>query len=276
MNKNGEALTTFEYIPLFSCFLCRMMPTMFVELLCIGVCFILYKPNVILENKTHKEFPPIKPGTLRAFVVNCGNRSVSPNFINAEVTLARCEIMDGRHCHEAPYILDFLINWYDNLTEETVVFSHHHTKSWHIKNITEDVEYIRHTDYFKNETYGGFKKGVWKWQCDLQIYQDIYSYMFNETSLPRVWTRFGICPCCATFFVKTEQIRKRPKEEYIQIYKNLEKWVSLNPYQFYYCGRFFEFTWHLILANKNEIPRPGKVSFKYSNFNSTDPCKFKK
>ena len=57
--------------------------------------------------------------------------------------------MNDSHCHEAPYMLDFLYNWYDNLTEETVVFKHRHTKSWPIKNITESLERMRHTKYFK-------------------------------------------------------------------------------------------------------------------------------
>ena len=184
--------------------------------------------------------------------------------------------MDGSHCHEAPYMLDFLYNWYDNLTEETVVFTHGHTESWHIKNITKSVERIRNTEYFKLQPYGGFDDAVWKWVCDSFHYQDMYSYMFNQTSVPRVWTRFGIYPCCSTFFVKTEQIRKKKKEEYLQIYKNLEEWVKINPNLQWHCGRFFEYTWHLLLADQMVIPRPiENVTFKYSNLNRTNPCKFR-
>ena len=41
--------------------------------------------------------------------------------------------------------------------------------------------------------------------------------------MPSLWTRYDNYPCCATFFVKTNQIRKRKKEEYLKIYHNLEK-----------------------------------------------------
>ena len=256
----------------------KQMVMLLMEMFFVAIIFSINCPNInltILSKVASKAFPPIKPGTIRVFVTQCKNKSQIPQFIDAEITLARCEIMEGRHCNEVPYMLDFLYNWYDNLTEETVVFSHHHTSSWHIKNITDAVESIRHTDYFKDQPYGGFKDAIWKWNCDNPKYQDMYSYMFNETSMPRVWTRFGIYPCCATFFVKTEQIRMRPKEEYLQIYKNLEKWVKINPDQSFDCSRLFEYTWHLLLANKKIIPRPDEnVEYKFSNLNSSDPCKY--
>ena len=233
--------------------------------------------NIVFNVLYKTNFPPIKPGTVRVFVTHCKNTSEYPKFIDAEVTFARCHIMNGTHCGEAPFMIDFLINWYDNLTEETVVFTHGHTSSWHIKNITEAVQETRYTDYFINEPYGGFKDAVWKWTCDTPSYQDMYSYMFNETSMPRVWTRFGVYPCCATFFVKTEQIRKRPKEDYIQIYKNLEKWVELNPNLGFHCGRLFEYVWHVLLADKKIIPRPiENVTFKWSRFDANDPCRWNK
>ena len=267
MNHNGEKI---DHMHCSSAFFSVFI---WVGPLLIVMAFFSYKPCILVEVKNR--FPPIKPGTVRVFVTNCVNKSVYPKFIDAEVTMARCEIMEGKHCKEAPYMLDFLYNWYDNLTEETVVFSHHHTSSWHIKNITEALENTRYTEYFYNESYGGFSNAVWKWNCDQPKYQDIYPYIFDNTSMPRVWTRFGIYPCCATFFVKTEQIRKRPKEEYLQIYKNLEKWVERNPNQGFDCSRLFEFTWHLLLAQTKIIPRPTEnVRYMYSNKNSQDPCKY--
>ena len=72
-----------------------------------------------------------------------------------------------------------------------------------------------------------------------------------------------------------EQIRKKKKEEYLQIYKNLEEWVKINPNLQMDCGRLFEYTWHLLLANRIVIPRPIKnVTYGYSNLNRSNPCKF--
>ena len=222
-----------------------------------------------------QDFPPIKVGTVRVFVTHCKEPNKVPIFHNAEITLARCDAIKGSICGEAPFMLDFLYNWYDNLTEETIIFSHGHTTSWHIPNITESVDNARDTDYFKEQPYGGFPEASWKWSCDYYEYQEMYSIFFDNTTMPRIWTRFGIYPCCATFFVKTEQIRKREKEEYLTILKNVENWALINPKKPAQCGRLFEFVWHLLLTNKTEIPRPREnVTYVFSNTKHKYPCKY--
>ena len=228
-------------------------------------------PSSDKEKPIHK-FPPIVKGSVRVFITACGKETNLPQFDYASVTYARCNIMDSKQCHEAPYMLDFLYNWYDNLTEETIVFSHGHLVSWHMPNIVQALKAAMNTDYFKQQPFGGFSQGYWKKCCDQAVYQDMYSYMYNGTTVPRVWNRYSVYPCCATFFVKTSQIRKRPKEDYLTIYKNIENWVKMNPKLAYHCGRIFEYTWHILLTdNKTEIPTPPYVRWLISR---PGPCPF--
>ena len=99
----------------------------------------------------------------------------------------------------------------------------------------------------------------------------MYSYMYNGTTVPRVWNRYSVYPCCATFFVKTSQIRKRPKEDYLTIYKNIENWVKMNPKLAYHCGRVFEYTWHILLTGEPEVPTPPYSRWLISK---SGPCPF--
>ena len=228
--------------------------------------------DLFSKNKEEKQkFPEIYPDTVRVFVIACGPKDHIPKFVDANITTARCHIMPGYQCHEVPYMLDFLINWYDNLTEETVVFSHGHTYSWHTPNIVTSLQRERNTDYFKENGFGGFRLHLWKRCCDDPRYQDIYPRMFQDTSIPRVWNRYSTYPCCSTFFVKTETIRKRPKQDYINIYRNLQNWVAVNPNISFHCGRVFEYTWHIIFTGKPEVPQPSYVKWMV---NKPGPCKF--
>ena len=227
--------------------------------------------DLFKKTSNKQQFPPIQPGSIRVFVTACSPKDKIPKFINATVTTARCNIMEGYHCHEVPYMLDFLINWYDNLTEETVVFSHGHTTSWHMPNIVNNLERDRKTEYFRNQSFGGFRHGLWKRCCDDPRYQDIYPFMFQGTTMPRVWTRYSTYPCCSTFFVKTSQIRMRPKQDYINMYKNLQSWVAINPNISFHCGRVFEYTWHVIFTGSQEVKTPSYVRWMV---NKKGPCKF--
>ena len=228
-------------------------------------------PSSDKEKPIHK-FPPIVKGSVRVFITACGKETNIPQFDYASVTYARCNIMDSKHCHEAPYMLDFLYNWYDNLTEETIVFSHAHLKSWHIDNIEDAIFSTQNTPYWKTHSFGGFANGLWKRCCDNIAFQDIYPYLFNGTTMPRVWDRFSTYPCCSTFFVKTNQIRMRPKENYRRIFLNLQKWVEMNPNLGWHCSRVFEYTWHILLGQKTQIDPP--KGYKWLINKWAGPCPY--
>ena len=230
--------------------------------------FLNPEPITIIQAK----FPPIRPKTTRVFVTACHGEKNIPSFRGLPVTLARCEVMNSAHCFEAPYLLDFLYNWYDNLTEETIVFSHAHLKSWHIDNIEDAIFSTQNTPYWKTHSFGGFANGLWKRCCDNIAFQDIYPYLFNGTTMPRVWDRFSTYPCCSTFFVKTNQIRMRPKENYRRIFLNLQKWVEMNPNLGWHCSRVFEYTWHILLGQKTQIDPP--KGYKWLINKWAGPCPY--
>ena len=210
-----------------------------------------------------KRFPPIEKGTYRVVITACANEKEIPQFDPKRTTFANCHVLS--ECKEAPSYLDFLINWYDNLTEEVVVFVHGHVKSWHITNTEKAVYNAATTPYFWEQPYGGFIEGKWKKICDNVKFQELYSYFYDNTTMPRVWNRYSTYPCCATFFVRTEQIRKRPKSDYINILNNLRKWMTINHGQSYFCGRLFEYTWHILFTGRNHVPTPpGKIDWMFN------------
>ena len=96
--------------------------------------------------------------------------------------------------------------------------------------------------------------------------------------MPRIWRRYSRYPCCATFFVKTKQIRKRSKEEYIKIFQNLLEWIKYNKDMQFYCSRLFEFTWHILFTNNYEIPLPPYSVKWYKKRTKTinNICEFKR
>jgi len=116
-----------------------------------------------------------------------------------------------------------LYDWYDKLEEEIAVFVHGHKRSWHQANIESNLLSSMKTDYFWSEPYGGIDEGLWKACCDNERYNEIYNYVYNGTSMPRIWNRYSVYPCCGTFFVKTSLIRSRPREEYRIMKDNLIK-----------------------------------------------------
>ena len=218
----------------------------------------------------YKHFPPIKTHTYRVVITACGNEKEIPKFDPEQTTFTNCNVLGD--CKEAPAYLDFLINWYDNLTEEVVVFVHGHAKSWHITNTEKAIYNAVNTSYFWEQPFGGFNEGVWKKNCDNVVYQELYSYYFDNTTMPRVWNRFSVYPCCATFFVRTEQIRMRPESDYINILNNLRKWMTINPGQSYYCSRLFEYTWHILLTGSNFIlTPPGNITWMHNRQGNVCP-----
>jgi hypothetical protein len=88
-----------------------------------------------------------------------------------------------------------------------------------------------------------------------------YQYMFHNTSMPpHMIDANNLFPCCATFFVDSDLVRTRSKDEYLLIISRLRQWSKEHPRvrnqePAVYCGRVMEYTWHILLTNRTNIPQ---------------------
>ena len=255
-------------------------------------CNDIYRQLFIFEPQTkpihsfllnsHPKKQKNQKNTTRIFINNCNsmnNNTITNNLnISFPITFARCDILPFNYCGNAPYLLDFLYHWYDNLTEETIVLTNFYTNETLINKLNQIIIKFNESYYYQTKTFGGFPESQWQRKCNPIALQDIYPYVFINTSMPRFWFRFSINPI-STFFIKTKQIRKHTKKEFATIYNNIIKWSQNNNRNSYkYCDLLFENTWHLILDGKNLIEPPTELIKKSLNFseNSTDYCKFPK
>ena len=199
--------------------------------------------------------------TYRVFVMHCNEPKI-PKF-NAPTVVLQC-VNETNGCNEAIPYIKAIYDWYDKMQEDNFIFVHSHIVSWHQSNIEIDVENTVKTEYFRKTEYGGFPGGIWKKGCDRPFFHEIYSYMYHDIKgMPSDWNRWGVYPCCATFFVKTSTIRKRPRSDYKEILDRSLEWVRTKQDIGKRCGGLFEFTWHLLFTGKQVILPPKNYKKKY-------------
>lgn len=166
-------------------------------------------------------------------------------------------------CCESVPMLNFIIANYETPLADKYVFIHGHEESWHYKPpLYTQLQKIMATSYFDTEDYGGIygeyftpgprPGGEQSWALP------IYKYIFANTSMAHD-ARVGASPCCGTFFMKSSLIHTRAKSEYIIIRDNLRRWSREHLHvplgAAFRCSRVMEWTWHILFANKTNIPK---------------------
>lgn len=144
---------------------------------------------------------------------------------------------------------------------------HGHIHSWHYINpLSRTMNKLINSKYIKEESFGGFQC-YWNYAPTILIdktYMKLFNILFKKTSVKI--DEFGnwSYPCCGTFFVHTDQIKLKPKSEYIQMIENLKEWSERdiafkkeygNQYDGY-CGRIYEMMWHRILSTTSYVKLP--------------------
>lgn len=69
---------------------------------------------------------------------------------------------------------------------------------------------------------------------------DAWRDLFNNSNVPQILAT----PCCAQFAVSSQQVQKRPLEEYKKYYT----WLMETPLKDDTSGRVFEYLWHILFG----------------------------
>ena len=168
-------------------------------------------------------------------------------------------------CNEAVPYLNFVIDNYDTPLADKYIFAHGHDTSWHYQgDFFDALESLLDSAYFRKMKYGGvfrgqYASGAWgeneEWWA-----RPLYKYVFANTSMPpEPVEEHNQRPCCATFWLNSELVRNRKKEEYIEMRDKLRQWSrahqDANPDPAWYCGRTMEYNWHIIFTKKAYVDR---------------------
>jgi hypothetical protein len=163
-------------------------------------------------------------------------------------------------CNEAVPDLNFIIDHYDAPLADKYIFAHGHDRAWHYHgDFFDALHKLLNSTYFRNLSYGGvfggdYATGAWG-PGEAEWAGPLYQFVFGGTSMPSEpieWPNQR--PCCSTFWVNSELVRNRKKEDYIHIRDRLREWSRTHrdakPNPAYYCGRTMEYTWHILFTKK--------------------------
>ena len=154
---------------------------------------------------------------------------------------------------------------HDTPLADKYIFAHGHDTSWHYQgDFFDALESLLDSAYFRKMKYGGvfrgqYASGAWgeneEWWA-----RPLYKYVFANTSMPpEPVEEHNQRPCCATFWLNSELVRNRKKEEYIEMRDKLRQWSrthqDANPDPAWYCGRTMEYNWHIIFTKKAYVDR---------------------
>jgi hypothetical protein len=163
-------------------------------------------------------------------------------------------------CNEAVGYLTFVINHYDKPLAKKYLFVHGHDSSWHGReNLFDLLPRLLKSEYFAGHPYGAIyvrPQGFCAFGKPLSDVRNwsvpIYQYVFANTSMPAYPPDDGkFQPCCATFFMNSELVKTRKKEEYILIRDRLRKWSQQRPRlrnAAQKCGYVMEWSWNVLFA----------------------------
>lgn len=174
--------------------------------------------------------------------------------------------------------LSYVIDHYDHLPS-TIVFLHSHRSgfllAWHVDApLHDNVAAMRmlQLDFVQQNGYVNLRCN-WNPGCkeshryNRHVTDQVWHDIFEGTSTPALNVSEGISPatewqldapvqkylrkpdqigaaCCAQFAVSSDQVRRRPREDYVKI----RQWVLDTELNDASSGRVLEFLWHVIFG----------------------------
>lgn len=171
-------------------------------------------------------------------------------------------------CVQTIRLLEFFVDHYYNDLASTYVITDDHVKHWHHENILKGIlNAIKH-NYFDTYDYNGYfdywneenftKNSTWDLQFPPNSFYELMDYFYNDTNVD--WKGYNSYPACTTFFVKSNLIRSRSIDFYKKLISKGRKWSKKHsnwkPNPGFYCGRVFEYSFHLIFKKNKTVEMP--------------------
>ncbi|KAJ5182592.1 hypothetical protein N7492_000208 [Penicillium capsulatum] len=172
--------------------------------------------------------------------------------------------------HESMAYLTYLVDHYDSLPS-TIAFLHAHRSgflmAWHVDApLHDNVAVMRalQLDFVQRNGYVNLRCN-WNPGCkeahrfNRHVTEQVWWDVFEGTSTPPLntsapWPPSGTkyfrkpeqigAACCAQFAVSREQVRRRPREDYIKF----RQWLMDSKLSDASSGRVMEFLWHIIFG----------------------------
>lgn len=237
----------------------------------------IYNPELLLQNSSNQQDQITLTNSIQSIqpihkvlilFSSCDDREFKLNYLKVPVMKLSCDQEKKEYqCKESGPYIKFIIDNYDIPLAEIYLFIHGHSKSWHyiqpIERMIGEL-YKSNNDYLSKELFGGIEC-VWNYCPTLSgnVLSSIFVDLFKNTSIPSEIPNKFSYPCCSSFFVSSNSLRIRSKDEYIALLDNMEKW-SINNYNKTYirndpgnvCGRVYEMMWNRILSSIELVKTP--------------------
>jgi hypothetical protein len=236
---------------------------------------------LIPSRQVRVEFPLISGRESRTIpdilivYVSCKEKQVFPIWkTNLSTVGLKCNPeTNSIDCKEAVPMLNFFIQNYDRPLARKYIFLHAHETSRHYpRPVFDQVHEVTSLDYFRRNQFGA----IFPRYCNGSgMYHEVYAEIFANTTMPPTSiSSNNVRPCCATFFVDSRLVQTRAKSEYELIRTRLRNWSKQHPSYAggdaaYFCGRVMEWNWHILLANRSDVPkilRPSCRRIKWYRF----------
>ena len=186
---------------------------------------------------------------------------IDPEQFGIPYFIIRCSNQTGKYDgREAVPYLRFIIDHYDNPPAKRLIFIHGHRKSWHYTtDILTTIHNLLRTREFYEMEFGSvnhfFFQSVVPWRNEPEL-RDLFFYVFQGTPIMKFYNvDYLWFPCCASFFVKSSNIKIRTKQFYQDLIYRIRSSHIENPTNFsqFNCGRILEYTWHIIFLDKARV-----------------------
>ena len=155
-------------------------------------------------------------------------------------------------CHDESYgYLDFIVKHYDDLASHIIFVHGHETASHYDEPVQTAINRLLTTTYMRSVPFGGlfcrtntvFAASAWMaYHKDIpdRAPTELWEMAFSNTGvrMPPRW----FYPCCGTFFVSRDAVRRHSKRTYEQLLSNLKQKVP-EALRHGVCGRILESGW---------------------------------
>lgn len=246
------------------------------------LCIMFITLVISLHLKDILYLNKIKKNRIKIIIVSCPKDGLTVNLnitlLPFEADIIMCNKTSNSYdAREAGLMLDYIINNYNNIKYDTLLFLHDHDKSSHYPtSITNRINKISKERFiYENDLIGVncfyYDSKYWNKHLTYHRTEIVEKYLtengVDHVKISHIRQNKYIMPCCASFFVKTKLIYLHNRKYYILLRNSLlnfslygfKRNISNNllniNYRNYLAACYMEFSWTTMFGKKN-VPFP--------------------